>query len=274
MKFFPRLSFTRSSAAGKKSWRYIAFGLLAYIVFLLATLPASWLAWGLHRFGPHNISLTQPLGSVWRGQAILIAKQGSQLNRLGLIEWDLHPLWLFTGKLGANLRLKDDDTQASTDIKLGYKSITASRLAATLPANALGRFYAPVSLAAPEGTINIKGEELVLDQQGLHGQAIVQWRNAGSQLSPVKPLGDYRLTINGKGKSATFKLNTNKGALQLSGNGNWDIYGSGQLNFNGTATPRQRNSELESLLSLLGKDLGGGRRLLRLNTRTKPLKFP
>ncbi len=243
-----------------------SFGLLAYIVFLLATLPASWLAWGLHRFGPHNISLTQPLGSVWRGQAILIAKQGSQLNRLGLIKWDLHPLWLFTGKLGANLHLKDGGTQASTDIKLGYKSITASRLAATLPANALGRFYAPASLAALEGTIDIKGEELVLDQQGLHGQAIVQWRNAGSQLSPV--------TIDGKDKSAALKLSTNKGALQLSGNGKWDIYGSGQLNFNGTATPRQRGNELEPLLSLLGKDLGGGRRLLRLNIRTKPLKFP
>ena len=45
--------------------RYIAFALLAYVVFLAATVPATWLAWGLHELSQGKILLDQGVHTSW-----------------------------------------------------------------------------------------------------------------------------------------------------------------------------------------------------------------
>jgi hypothetical protein len=70
----------------------------------------------------------------------------------------------------------------------------------------------------------------------------------------------------GNGKAANLKLTTLRGALELNGQGKWQIQG-GQLQINGTAIPRERASELDPFLKLLGPDLGNGRRSLTVDMR-------
>jgi hypothetical protein len=99
----------------------------------------------------------------------------------------------------------------------------------------------------------------------LEGGATLEWQSAGSSLSNVQPLGDYRLEIVGAGKTANLKLSTTRGALELTGQGQWEAQ-KGQIQFAGLAVPRERAAELEPLLRLLGEDQGNGKRTLVANT--------
>ena len=107
----------------------------------------------------------------------------------------------------------------------------------------------------------------------VEGAAALEWLNAGSGLSSVQPLGDYRLEIAGAGKNTNLKLTTLRGDLEFTGQGQWQPQ-TGQIQINGSAAPRARASELGSLLNLIGVDQGGGKRALTINTRLPPVFSP
>jgi general secretion pathway protein N len=77
-----------------------------------------------------------------------------------------------------------------------------------------------------------------------------------SRVSPVKPLGSYRVVLQAQGAASTLDLSTLKGPLLLSGHGT--IAGSG-TSFHGEAssTPEAREN-LSGLLNLLGRPMGPG----------------
>jgi ABC-type cobalt transport system substrate-binding protein len=89
----------------------------------------------------------------------------------------------------------------------------------------------------------------------------------------VQPLGDYRLEITGAEKNANLKLTTLRGDLEFTGQGQWQPQ-SGQVQINGSALPRARAGELESLLGMIGADQGSGKRALTINTRLPPVFSP
>lgn len=74
-----------------------------------------------------------------------------------------------------------------------------------------------------------------------------------SRLSPLKPLGSYRLDIQG-GDSPRLQLSTLSGDLQLSGLGQWV---DSRLHFNGEASASpEREAALSNLLNILGRRQG------------------
>ena len=104
----------------------------------------------------------------------------------------------------------------------------------------------------------------------MEGTAALEWLNAASSLSSVQPLGDYRLEIIGAEKSANLKLTTLRGDLEFTGKGQWQPH-TGIVQINGSAAPRARGGELESLLTMIGPDQGGGKRTLNINTHLSPV---
>src|SRR5512137_2352946 len=89
---------TRSS-----SWSLIALGIVALLVFALATLPASLLAGRLQRNGVTAASFA---GSIWSGAATGLAWRGAVL---GDLRWRVAPLELFRGRIGAHVTLSRPD---------------------------------------------------------------------------------------------------------------------------------------------------------------------
>jgi len=72
-----------------------------------------------------------------------------------------------------------------------------------------------------------------------------------SALSPVKPLGAYRLQFDWQGARAQLTLATLSGPLQLEGNG---AIVNGRLRFSGLAWAQPgQEQRLASLLALLGQ---------------------
>mgnify|MGYP000920411408 FL=1 len=120
-----------------------------------------------------------------------------------------------------------------------------------------------MGLGTPWNTLELDGR-LGLKTQGLsvewiEGRLVLTGRvelealRMASRLSTLKPMGSYRITLNG-GASSTLQVDTLEGALQLRGSGRW--VGS-RLRFQGEATASpEREAALSNLLNIIGRRTG------------------
>jgi general secretion pathway protein N len=99
---------------------------------------------------------------------------------------------------------------------------------------------------------------LTLDAAGVNGQVSVDWLRAASGLSTIRPLGDYRISLQGNGPSMEAQLSTLSGKLQLAGKGSFD--NAAGMRFNGTAqaAPGTAEAELNELLHHIGPEISPG----------------
>lgn len=262
------------SATGWWRWAiYTALGAACYFLFLVVTLPAAWLSWGIARLSAHDVILAGAEGSLWRGGATLFLPHLGPAP-LGRLEWSVAPLALLAGRLQYRLHLDATDAQARAVLTAGLRHLGVRGLEAAAPAGFAARVYAPVSLFAPAGQLRLVCPELKLGRNSIYGTAVLTWENAAGRFTGGAPLGDYRLELAADGERVSLTLRTLRGDLELSGAGEWRLEGTeGRLQFSGSAMPRARHSELEPLLATLGPDLGGGRRAFGL-TAHAPLRWP
>jgi general secretion pathway protein N len=126
----------------RKAWPLVALGIVALLVFAVATLPSSLLAGRLQRYGLTSVAFT---GSIWSGSATGLAWRGAVL---GDLRWRIAPLELLRGRLGAHVLLTRPDGRVESDVAAtlaGNLRLDATRV--DLPVAALG--VLPVGL--PKG---------------------------------------------------------------------------------------------------------------------------
>ena len=244
----------------KKRWLlYSIFGLVFYLLFLIIEMPASWFAWGLNHYTQGTVRLDPIAGSLWGGNGrLVIYYPQTTPHDFGQTEWRINPLWLFAGRVQLSLQTNNQDRQIKTTLGLARNSFLLGDTKAEVPAAFVAQLYTPLSLISPQGKVRISTEGLTLSPDKVDGAATLEWLNASSSLSSVQPLGDYRLDITGAEKNANLKLSTVRGALELTGQGQW-LAQTRQLQFNGFALPRERASDLDPLLKLLGNNRADGK---------------
>lgn len=249
---------------------YVVFGLVFYLLFLIIEMPASWFAWGLNRYTQGTVRLDPTAGSLWSGNGrLVIYYPSTKPHDFGKTEWSVNPFWLLAGRVQLSLQANHQDRQIKTTLGVARNSFMLKNTEAEFSASFAAQLYSPLSLIGPQGKTKLSTEGLTFSPDKLEGTAALEWQNAGSSLSNVQPLGDYRLDIAGAGNNANLKLTTMRGALELTGQGMWHAR-TGQLQLNGSAVPRERAAELEPFLKLMGNDQGGGRRALALNVPLTP----
>jgi hypothetical protein len=250
---------------------YAVFGLVFYLLFLIIEMPASWFAWGLNRYTQGTVRLDPIAGSLWGGKGrLVIYYPPTTPHEFGQTEWRINPLWLIAGRVQLFVQTSHQDRQIKTTLGVARNSFMLKDTEAELPAVFVAQLYKPLSLISPQGKVRISAADLTFASEKLEGAAALEWLNAGSGLSSVQPLGDYRLDVTGADKNANLKLTTLRGDLEFTGQGQWQPQ-TGQVQINGSALPRARAGELESLLSMIGTDQGGGKRTLNINTRLPPV---
>lgn len=256
----------------KRRWLlYSIFGIVFYLLFLIIELPATWFAWGLNRYTQGSVQIDPIAGSLWNGNGrLVIYYPPTTPHDLGQIKWKINPLWLLTGRAQVSLLTDHQDKRISTTLQLTRTSFRLQDTDIEFPAAFVGQLHAPLSLISPQGRVKISTSGLLFAPYKMEGTAMLEWLNAGSSLSSVQPLGDYRLDITGADKIANLRLTTLRGDLELTGQGQWQLL-TGQLQISGIALPLARVGELESLLKMIGHDEGGGKRTLNINTRLPPL---
>jgi len=118
--------------AARRPWWLIALGLLAAVLIMVATLPASLAARQLERVG---FTAAGYSGSVWRGRAQNFAWRGAPLGEL---QWRLRPWALLTGHAGGTIRLTRPDGSLSSDFSASLKGdVRLSNLQGDLDIEAL-----------------------------------------------------------------------------------------------------------------------------------------
>ncbi len=173
----------------KRIWPLAALGILAYLVFALATLPANLL---VLRLAP-AISAAGVEGTVWRGSAQLL--QAGSVS-LGSVRWKLHVLPLLLARVKADVELKRSDGFAQTGVTLSSGQVRFDQLTASLPFSALPPAAAPGGWS---GTINLKLAHLTL-QNGWPTQAEGTLETVDLTGPARRPMnmGSYKVIFNGE----------------------------------------------------------------------------
>lgn len=225
---------------------------LATIVFTLVIFaPSTWLGDWLAQNS--RLRLVYPNGTVWNGTAMLAVSDG-KLARLipGQVSWHFQWKVLAVGSLALELR------HAAVDgaIRVSYdgRALNIDAGSALLPAGLLSVVGAPFNTISPGGMLRIRWKELQFASDGFDGELSVDWRAAQSALSPVSPLGDFRVTARASHGQGELKLTTLNGPLLLEGTGSMD---AGRIRFSGTADaePHMR-VVLNGLIGVLGPRSG------------------
>jgi general secretion pathway protein N len=200
-------------------------------------------------------------GTVWDGSARLVLTGGPGSTDAaalpGRVAWDLRPRW---DGVAAALR-----ADCCTPKPIPVRAHWGWRRFAVQVGDGTSEWPAGLTtgLGTPWNTLQFEGD-LQLTTQGLsvewvEGRPVIAGRaelvalRVASRLSTLRPMGSYRITVQG-GTSATLRLDTLEGSLQLSGAGQW----VGQrLHFQGEATAApEREAALANLLNIIGRRSG------------------
>ena len=266
-------STTRTSA--RSAWTGAGLGLaLAFIV----QAPAHWLTRVIEQASGERVLLPDAQGTVWNGSAQWVLNEGplniatstylshpaSSIALPTRVTWQLGPRIDFS-----NLRLALSAKVASAcctpqpvrvDVSPLWRGlrVEVSDHTSSWPASWLVGLGAPWNTVQPEGQMQLQTTHLQWTQQAgkdlLQGQAELQMQQLSTRLSTLRPLGSYRVRIQG-GDSTALTLDTLEGSLQLTGNGQLL---NGHVRFNGEASAApDAEAALSNLLNILGQRQGG-----------------
>ena len=251
---------------------YAVLGVVVALVTMLSTAPASLVDWGLKQATSGRVRLADASGSIWSGQGRVVlvdvlteadrdqraasARGPASLAGVvipGTIRWQISVLPLLIGRLQATA---SHESMAKPVTISG----TATRLQATggsvqLPNVNLARLGSPWTTVRPTASLGVTWQPFVIDRGLFSGQATLELRDVASALTPVRPLGAYRIEIDGTGASSSIRMSAIDGPLRLSGTGTW----SARTGLHFTAYAEADESErlrLQSLLGLLGRREG------------------
>lgn len=223
-----------------------------FLIGLFAFAPASLMGYALERASGGTLSLAQTSGSVWQGSGVALLRQKARYQTLGSYRWKLD-------LLGASLQVHASESAPMTVRYTPFSGrIAIDNLHVSLPASLLELASPQLGPYQLQGTLDAHSDHLTLDAAGLNGQISVDWAHAASGLSEIRPLGDYRIQLQGDGAAVNAQLSTLSGKLQLTGTGRFDRSNGMQINGTAQAASGAAAAELNELLHHIGPEVSPG----------------
>lgn len=268
----------RTSATHSLSTRWAWTGASAGVALALITqAPAHWLTSTVEQVSGERVLLQEPQGTVWNGSARWVLNEGplnnattphtvAPTNTTTLptrVTWQLSPHMDFSQmRVAARIQLSSTcctPQPVHIDISPLWQGllVQVSDHTSKWPADWLVGLGAPWNTIQPEGQIQVQTKQLQWSQQAgkehLQGQAELQLQQLATRLSTLRPLGTYRVRVQGEGGIA-FTLDTLEGSLLLQGTGQLH---NGHVRFNGEASAApDAEAALSNLLNILGQRQG------------------
>jgi general secretion pathway protein N len=248
------------------------------LLALLTQAPAYWVAQLVAQASGERVLLQDAQGTVWQGSAQAVLSAGPQANASNTalptrLQWQLGPqLDVAAAQFGLRLSLSSAccTTQPlSVDVTPQWRGVRVqvNDQRSTWPASWLTGLGAPWNTLQAEGALQLSTQQLawqhIAGQAQFQGQAQLQLQQLSTRLSTLKPLGSYRVVLQGMEAGATatqagdtmrLTLDTLEGSLQLQGTGQWR---NGRLQFSGEASSEpDAQAALSNLLNILGQRQG------------------
>ncbi len=257
-------------------WAWTGAG-IGLVLAVITQAPAHWLTHAIEQASGERVLLPDAQGTVWNGSAQWVLNEGplnmaaspnmtrpaSTTSLPTRVTWQLGPRidW-------ANFRLNLSATVASAcctpqpvrvDVSPMWRGlrVQVSDHTSHWPASWLVGLGAPWNTVQPEGQMQLHTTQLQWTQQAgqgqLQGQAELQMQQLSTRLSTLRPLGTYRLRVQG-GDTVALTLDTLEGSLLLQGTGQLL---RGRVHFNGEASAApDAQAALSNLLNILGQRQG------------------
>lgn len=238
----------------------VRFGILgagAYLIFLVANLPASWAGVVLERASGGALVLGDAQGTAWKGRGALGLRSAGAYRRLADLQWRCNPLGALGGRLTVVLSGSGRDAQLRAGISLGRAGASFQNVDATAPATIVEQIFPAAAFAKPEGRLRVQSDSLEIGDGRARGAATIEWLDAGLGGFQVTRLGDYRLQLTASGERADLRLATPRGDLRLNGQGEWRAAQPRLLQLRGTAEAAAGRKDLEPLMRALGLGSAG-----------------
>lgn len=256
----PRAARGVSALRSPRGWA-VAGAVCGALLAAVIWAPATWLVYAVQTASEGKVLLQEARGTVWNGSARLVLAEGEgSRDRSSLptrLQWTLRP-----ALTGLNIALQSDcctATPLQARLSPGWNAMTAQVQDSVieLPAELLAGLGTPWNTVALQGQLRLSTQSLQLHYRAgranSQGLTRLEALAVSSRLSPLKPLGSYRLDIQG-GDNPKLQLSTLTGDLQLSGQGQWV---DARLHFNGEASASpEREAALSNLLNILGRRQG------------------
>jgi len=232
--------------------RLALLGAGAYLVFLVANLPAAWLGLALERTSGGALALGDPRGTVWSGSGVLALRSGSAYRGIVDLEWRCNPLWVLAGRLNVALSGAGREARLRAKVSLGAGKAAVNDLEANVPAAIAETALAAAAFAKPDGQLRVKADSLEWGAASVRGAATVEWTDAGLGGMQAPRLGDYQLQIAASGDRADLRLATLRGDLRLTAGGEWRAAQPRIVQLRGTAQASAERKDLEPFLRAIG----------------------
>jgi len=265
----PVLSSRRARAqAGDRpglAWRVAmaVCGLLAVVAVVLTQAPASFADLALARATQGRVRLAEAAGTVWQGRgrivlADVVEAGGERVATAtvpgvvlpGTFGWRVSAWPLLVGVLDA--RVEHDSMREPVLLTGRIGELRATPGSLSFPPVALDRLGSPWNTIRPTGALTLSWDSVTLRSGRFDGRATIELQQAASALTPVRPLGAYRIEVIGSGAQAQVRMTTLSGPLRLEGSGSWDARSGLRFTAEALAEGPER-VRLQSLLGLLGR---------------------
>lgn len=255
-------SMAARSAQAAVPWVWALFGgCIGMVLAALVFAPASWLAWGVRQGVGERVLLEDVRGTVWRGSARLTFSGGpgslETTTLPGRLGWDAQ-----LNASGFQIMLQADcciaqPWQWQLEPRMAGAQLKLADTASSWPAELLAGLGTPWNTLRAQGQLAFSSPGLVLNwvsgRVQINGQAQLDALDLSSRLSTLRPMGSYRVSLQG-GANPTLLLSTLSGGLQLSGRGQWV---GARLRFTGEASAAEGfEGVLSNLLNIIGRRQG------------------
>jgi len=239
-------------------WGLILFAAGVYSATLIATAPATLAAAPLQRESNGLLRLVNAKGTLWAGSGqIELSDSNGRVGMAIPITWQLQPASLILARLAFEVTVEPQSKPAR--VTLSRSGVEVKSFAVRLPAMALGLAVPGLAPLGLMGEMLFHADALNISQSKLWGAAIVQWRAAGSTLTPIYPLGDYEIQVNGNGTTIAASLRTigTEAALRIEGSSTWKVGSKPALLATATVSPQQR-LQLAPVLRMIAVERNSG----------------
>lgn len=261
---------------GRTPWALAMFAAgLGLLTACVLWAPARWLGSAIGALSAERVQLADPRGTLWQGSAALVLTGGEGSRDRLALPGRLHWQWRWPASSGwtaMGLQVQADCCMpAPTVLRLqgwpGQAEAAIDKHDSQWPASLLAGLGAPWNTLQPEGQLRLHSDGLRLQRTAerwqLQGTAELDLQDMSSRLSTLRPMGSYRLRVQGGTAPALaqIELNTLSGSLKLSGQGQWV---DRRLRFQGEASATsEHEAALSNLLNIIGRRQGS-RSLLSL----------